>query len=42
VRSAARITGATLPPWRFAVERLRREGVDVDRWTPSAAIWQAA
>lgn len=32
----------TMPPWRFAVERMRREGVDVDRWTPSAAIWQAA
>jgi hypothetical protein len=32
----------SMPPWRFAVERLRREGVDVDRWTPSAALWQAA
>ncbi len=37
-RSAAE---PTMPPWRFALERLRREGVDVDRWTPSAAIWQA-
>jgi hypothetical protein len=27
---------------QFALERLRREGVDVDRWTPSAALWQAA
>jgi hypothetical protein len=31
-----------LPAWRFALERLRREGVDVDRWTPSAALWAAA
>jgi hypothetical protein len=31
-----------LPPWQFAVERLRREGVDVDRWTPSASIWNVA
>jgi hypothetical protein len=31
-----------LPAWRFALERLRREGVDVDRWTPSAALWTAA
>ncbi len=31
-----------LPPWQFALERLRREGVDVDRWTPSASIWNAA
>ncbi|HYH44238.1 MAG TPA: hypothetical protein VEG34_01010 [Thermoanaerobaculia bacterium] len=31
-----------LEPWQFALERLRREGVDVDRWTPAAHIWQAA
>ena len=31
-----------LPGWRFALERVRREGVDVDRWTPSAALWAAA
>jgi hypothetical protein len=31
-----------LPAWRFALERVRREGVDVDRWTPSAALWAAA
>lgn len=31
----------SLPPWQFAVERLRREGVDTERWTPSAAIWSA-
>lgn len=27
---------------RFALERLRLEGVDVDRWTPSAALWRHA
>jgi hypothetical protein len=32
----------SMPPSQFALERLRREGVDVDRWTPSAAIWSAA
>jgi hypothetical protein len=25
--------------WRFAVERVRRLGVDVERWTPSASLW---
>jgi hypothetical protein len=32
----------TMQPWQFALARLRREGIDVDRWIPSAAIWQAA
>ncbi len=35
-------TEGGLAPWQFALERLRREGVDVDRWTPAAHIWQAA
>ena len=39
---AARQDAAGLSPWRFAVERLRREGVDVDRWTPGAAMWRVA
>src|SRR5260221_484630 len=26
----------------FALERLRRQGVDVEGWTPSASIWQRA
>jgi hypothetical protein len=40
---AAQCSGvSSLPPWQFAVERLRREGVDTERWTPSAAIWHAA
>jgi hypothetical protein len=29
-------------PWRFAIERLRQDGVDVDRWTPSDRLWRAA
>jgi hypothetical protein len=39
---AARQDAGELPPWRFAVERLRRDGVDVDRWTPGAALWRVA
>jgi hypothetical protein len=27
--------------WRFAVERVRRHGVDVDTWTPVATLWSA-
>lgn len=30
----------TLPPWQYAMERLRTQGVDVERWTPSATIWR--
>jgi hypothetical protein len=26
-------------PWRFAIERARRHGVDVETWTPSATLW---
>ena len=39
---AARRDAGDLPPHRFAVERLRREGVDVDCWTPGAAMWRVA
>jgi hypothetical protein len=28
-------------PWRFAIERARRHGVDVETWTPSATLWSA-
>lgn len=28
-----------MAPAKFALERLRHEGVDVDRWTPSVSIW---
>lgn len=30
---------SAVPPWRFAMERLRFEGVDVDNWTPNNSIW---
>lgn len=29
-------------PWRFAVERARRHGVDIETWTPSARLWSKA
>jgi hypothetical protein len=32
----------SVEPWRFAVERVRRLGVDVDRWTPGEALWRSA
>jgi hypothetical protein len=31
---------AAVEPWRFAVERLRLEGVDTDTWTPGAGLWK--
>ena len=31
----------TTEPWRFAVERVRRLGVDVERWTPTDVLWSA-
>ncbi len=30
------------PAWRRAVERLRHEGVDVERWLPAATLWSSA
>ena len=27
-------------PWRFAIDRLRLEGVDTQSWTPTPAIWR--
>lgn len=30
---------AAVEPWRFALERARRHGVDVETWTPSATLW---
>jgi hypothetical protein len=29
-------------PWRFALDRVRLEGVDTDTWAPSAALWKSA
>jgi hypothetical protein len=31
-----------LEPWRFAIERVRRHGVDVETWTPAATLWSRA
>jgi hypothetical protein len=33
---------AAVEPWRFAIERARRHGVDVETWTPSATLWSAS
>lgn len=30
---------AATKPWRFAIERARRHGVDVETWTPSETLW---
>lgn len=32
-------SAAAVEPWRFALERARRQGIDVETWTPSAALW---
>ncbi|HEY0558447.1 MAG TPA: hypothetical protein VGG20_29620 [Thermoanaerobaculia bacterium] len=32
---------ATPEPWRFALERVRLEGVDTESWTPAASLWSA-
>jgi len=31
---------AAVEPWRFAVERLRLDGVDTDTWTPRGGLWR--
>ncbi|HEX3553829.1 MAG TPA: hypothetical protein VIA62_11440 [Thermoanaerobaculia bacterium] len=31
--------GSGVEPWRFALERLRLEGVDTDSWTPSGRLF---
>jgi hypothetical protein len=28
-----------LEPWRFALERVRLEGIDTGSWTPAASLW---
>ncbi|HEV2721430.1 MAG TPA: hypothetical protein VG323_15520, partial [Thermoanaerobaculia bacterium] len=38
VGKAAR-TAEAAEPWRFAIERARRQGIDVETWTPSAKLW---
>lgn len=37
---AKRARGNAVEPWRFVVERVRRQGVDVDTWTPAASLWR--
>jgi hypothetical protein len=32
-------SAAAAEPWRFALERVRRHGVDIDTWTPSPTLW---
>ncbi|HYH09372.1 MAG TPA: hypothetical protein VEK11_20160 [Thermoanaerobaculia bacterium] len=39
---ARQARGTTVEPWLFAVERVRRLGVDVDSWTPTASLWSAS
>jgi hypothetical protein len=37
---AARAEGAA-EPWRFALDRVRLEGVDTETWTPGALLWRS-
>lgn len=37
---SARVSAPEAEPWRFALERVRLEGVDTDTWTPGAALWK--
>jgi hypothetical protein len=39
---SASATGTSIEPWLFAVERVRRHGVDVETWTPSATLWSTS
>jgi len=32
-------SASAVEPWAFAIERVRRQGVDVETWTPSATLW---
>lgn len=32
-------SASAVEPWLFAIERARRQGVDVETWTPSATLW---
>jgi hypothetical protein len=39
--ASRRLEGAEgAEPWRFALERVRLEGVDTDTWTPGAMLWK--
>lgn len=37
---AGAAAGEAMEPWRFAVERLRLEGIDTDSWTPGGSLWR--
>lgn len=37
---AGRDAGEGIEPWRFALDRLRLEGIDTDTWTPGALLWK--
>lgn len=37
---AGRAGGEDVEPWRFALDRLRLEGIDTDTWTPGALLWK--
>ena len=39
IAKAAR-TSSAVEPWQFAITRLQRLGVDVDRWTPCSTLWR--
>jgi hypothetical protein len=32
-------SASAVEPWAFAIERVRRQGVDVESWTPPATLW---
>jgi hypothetical protein len=38
--SARNTPAEGIEPWRFAVDRLRLEGVDTETWTPGALAWR--
>lgn len=38
---AKREKSARIPNWRFALERLRLEGVDITTWAPVSTFWQS-
>lgn len=39
--AAKHAPSSDVPPWLFALERLRLEGVDTESWTPAHTLWTA-
>ena len=35
-------SASALEPWRFAVEYVRRQGMDVETWTPTPKMWSTS